>query len=75
MSDSLVDIVLHVQGMHCHKCADKVQAELARVPGVEDVLVSLKTGRAAVACREPAPSRETLVAAVERAGFRVKATA
>ncbi len=62
---------LNIAGMTCGGCAGAVTAALRAVPGAGDVRVDLPTGQALV---EAVPTlRPALVAAVERAGFRVAA--
>jgi Cu+-exporting ATPase len=60
-------VSLEVGGMVCGSCVDKVQSQLAAVPGVRTVRVSLQDQRASVTCdRDVADS--SLTAAVRRAG-------
>ncbi|MBA3939518.1 MAG: heavy-metal-associated domain-containing protein [Planctomycetes bacterium] len=64
-------LALSIIGMTCGGCAGAVTAALRAVPGAGAVRVDLPTGKALV---EGAPAlRPALVAAVERAGFRVAA--
>jgi copper chaperone CopZ len=58
---------LEVGGMVCGSCVQKVQAQLAAVPGVKNVRVSLKDQRASVACAGDVAD-SSLTAAVRRAG-------
>ena len=62
---------LSIAGMTCGGCAGAVTAALRAVPGAAGVRVDLAAGTALV---EAGPAlRPALVAAVERAGFRVAA--
>ncbi|KFC63483.1 heavy metal translocating P-type ATPase [Massilia sp. LC238] len=66
-------ISLPIEGMTCASCVGRVEAALAKVPGVERVSVNLATERAEV---RPAGSvdRMTLVKAVEKVGYEVPAS-
>ena len=59
---------LSVVGMNCGHCTGQVEQALKSVPGVIAVTVSLEHAHASVQGR--AISREALIAAVEKAGFR-----
>lgn len=61
---------LPVEGMTCASCAGRVERALAAVPGVGAARVNLATGQAEISLRQPA-DRDSLVAAVEGAGYRV----
>ena len=65
---NLVDaaIALSVEGMSCAGCAKAVTRALSQVSGVTAVAVDLDAGRARV---EGNVSRQSLIAAVEQAGF------
>ncbi len=63
-------VVLTVSGMTCEACTVSVQNELAAVPGVLHSEVDYWTGKAIVLVRRDAPpSPESLLAAVDRAGY------
>ena len=66
-------ISLPIEGMTCASCVGRVEAALAKVPGVERVSVNLATERAEV---RPAGSVDwmTLVKAVEKVGYDVPAS-
>lgn len=66
-------ISLPIEGMTCASCVGRVEAALAKVPGVERVSVNLATERAEV---RPAGSvdRMALVKAVEKVGYDVPAS-
>jgi len=61
---------LYVKGMSCPLCANNIDKQLLRVPGVQHVSVDLGTGLvlARLAPVSP-PSREQLVEAIQRSGF------
>jgi copper chaperone CopZ len=61
---------LHVKGMSCPLCANNIDKQLLRVPGVRSVSVDLGTGLVlAELTPSSPPTREQLVGAVERSGF------
>src|SRR5436309_1680633 len=65
---------LHVAGMHCASCVDRVERALRAVPGVGDVAVNLALGQARVESADgtpPAPA--ALRQAVEGAGYSLTA--
>jgi len=61
---------LYVMGMACPLCANNIDKQLLRVPGVEKVSVDLGSGlvTAKLAPANP-PSREELAAAIAQSGF------
>jgi copper chaperone len=64
-----------VTGMTCGGCKSKVSHALKRVPGVNDVKVSLSPGEATVQYDERLTSPDQLTSAVEGAGYDVGVTA
>ena len=66
-------VSLPIEGMTCASCVGRVEAALAKVPGVESVSVNLATERADI---RPAGAvdRMALVQAVEKVGYDVPAT-
>ncbi len=65
--------VLSIQGMTCEGCAAHVQKALVQVPGVAEAKVSYAKAEASVCMRPGATvSGETLVKAVEKAGYKGK---
>lgn len=66
-----VEIGLKIDGMTCGGCKAAVERILAAQPGVKAAAVDLESGHAAVtASADIAP--QTLVAAVERAGYQAR---
>ncbi|GAA5494033.1 hypothetical protein Rhal01_00188 [Rubritalea halochordaticola] len=61
-----------VTGMTCGGCSKKVSTELAKIEGVEVKKVCHKSGNAIVKYDETKVKRETIVAAIEKSGFKVK---
>ena len=59
-------VQLSIEGMTCSGCVNAVTRALSKVPGVTDVAVDLDAGQARIRGRvDP----QTLVAAIEQAGF------
>ncbi|MGH3775978.1 MAG: heavy metal translocating P-type ATPase [Pseudonocardiaceae bacterium] len=61
-----------VRGMTCGSCAARVQKVLGRAPGVTSAEVNFATGTAKVVLAEQPAATEALVAAVEKAGYRLE---
>jgi copper chaperone CopZ len=57
-----------VTGMHCGHCEASVRGEVAKLPGVEGVDVSVATGRLTIRSASPL-SEADVVAAVDEAGY------
>jgi len=64
---------LNVTGMTCQGCVASVTRVLKAVPGVSDVVVELKPGRASVTYDENRTTLPVLKAAIEDAGYDVTA--
>lgn len=62
-------VEISIDGMTCSACVNSVTRVLSRVPGVTNVNVDLDAGRARVA---GSASPDSLVAAVEKAGYGAK---
>jgi Cu+-exporting ATPase len=67
-----VEIALPVEGMTCASCVRRVEKALERVPGVENVSVNLATETATVKGVAGAADRQTMIAAIEGAGYGVR---
>ncbi|OBH40194.1 heavy-metal-associated domain-containing protein [Mycobacterium mantenii] len=57
-----------VSGMSCGHCEAAVQAEVAQIPGVQDVTVSSATGRLVVTSAQPIDA-DAVLGAVDEAGY------
>jgi Cu+-exporting ATPase len=64
----LIDLTFRVDGMTCASCVARVEKALKAVPGVASASLNLATERATVRA-DPDTSRESLYAAVEKAGY------
>ena len=61
-----------VNGMTCGHCVTAVSAELARLPGVDDISVDLDTGKVTITSTEPL-DLDAVRAAVDEAGYDLAA--
>ncbi len=67
------DVVLAIDGMTCASCVRRIEKSLAKVPGVREASVNLATEKAHVVFDPAIAGREQFGAAVERAGYKVRA--
>jgi len=58
-----------VSGMTCAHCEAAITAEVAQIPGVDDIDVSVDTGRLVVTSSEPVDANAVL-GAVDEAGYQ-----
>jgi Cu+-exporting ATPase len=65
------ETVLHIEGMHCQSCVQRVERALKKTRGVSDVQVDLARGEARVIHAAGSASPADLSSAVESLGFRV----
>lgn len=68
-------LVLPIEGMRCGGCARTIQGLLSLESGVKACAVSFEEGRARVLYDPAAVDEARLVAAIERAGYRVSPVA
>ncbi|NWO01426.1 MAG: copper-translocating P-type ATPase [Idiomarinaceae bacterium] len=68
--DKSAVIRLPIKGMTCASCVGRIEAELKKVEGVDEVVANLATERADIRSAEPV-DRASLITAVERAGYSV----
>ncbi len=64
-----VDWTLPIEGMTCASCVSRVEKALKKVPGVLSAEVNLATEKAQVTVAGPQTPVESLIAAVEKAGY------
>ncbi|MCL6648953.1 MAG: heavy metal translocating P-type ATPase [Chloroflexi bacterium] len=69
------ELTLRVRGMTCAACVNRIEKALRKVEGVETATVNLATEQATVRFDPSRVGRETLVAAIENAGYQVVASA
>jgi Cu+-exporting ATPase len=58
-----------ISGMHCASCAGNVERSLKKVPGVNNVSVSLMTNKSIVEI-EDSVSEESLKQAIAKTGYK-----
>ena len=61
--------VIRIEGMHCHKCEQTIQKVLSQHPGVREVEVDFASGQASVLFDRGSVSVNTLMQAVNDAGY------
>ena len=61
--------LIRIEGMHCHKCEQRIQKELSRLPGVFEVEVDFNSGQASVLFDRSAVTIGQLMEAVNTAGY------
>lgn len=67
-----VDVNLKIEGMSCASCVNRVEKELARVPGVVSANVNLARESARVGVMAGTATTEDLTKAVEKAGYAAR---
>ena len=67
--------ILRAEGFTCPSCVSKVEKQLKKLDGVQDVTVHFASSRIEVDHDASRQSVEDLVAAVEKAGYKAKASA
>ncbi len=68
--DSIMEKLIHIEGMHCHHCTANVEKALSALPGVSAVKADLEGKCARVTVAEFV-TNEMLASVVEGAGFKV----
>lgn len=63
----MAEVTLAIEGMSCNHCVNRVSKALAAVPGVQ--VKSVTVGRAVVESENPAGVEQTLIDAVDKAGY------
>lgn len=72
LSQAEAEVVSYnIEGMNCNHCAENVRKAIASIPGVENVEVSLREGKALVA---GSPDEAEVLRAVESIGFKAAKT-
>ena len=68
-ASDLSEAGLLITGMHCNKCATKVDTAIRAVPGVQSTQVDLKAGNAVVKFDPKSTNPQGLADAVTKAGY------
>ena len=72
-SDSFV--VIRIDGLHCHRCEEKIDRAVSALRGVREVEVDFATGQASVLYDPRQVKVRQLTDAVTSAGYRVESFA
>lgn len=67
--------VLRAEGFSCPSCVSKIEKQVGRLDGVENVKVHFASSRVEVDHDEAQASVDDLIAAVAKAGYTAKASA
>jgi len=62
--------MIHIEGMHCHRCEGTIRKALGVYPGVHEVEVDFPTGLASVLFDRAQVSIKQLMEAVNEAGYQ-----
>jgi len=62
--------VIRIEGMHCHKCEQRIKSALVRLQGVHEVEVDFNSGQASVLFDRDSVAVKDLMDAVNVAGYR-----
>lgn len=71
-ASDLAEAGLLITGMHCNKCATKVDTAIRAVPGVQHAQVNLQAGEAMVKFDPKSTNAQGLADAVTKAGYPAK---
>jgi copper chaperone CopZ len=63
-------VLIHIDGMHCHKCENAITNAIAAKPGVHEVEVDFNSKQASVLFDPAAVNVGELMTAVNDAGYR-----
>lgn len=66
------EIDFDIEGMTCASCVRHVETAIQKVPGVESAQVNLATEKARVLLDTQRSSQSEVIAAIEKAGYKVK---
>lgn len=67
--------LLRAEGFSCPSCVGKIEKQVGRIDGVENVTVHFASGRVEIDHDESKASVEELIRAVDKAGYKSKASA
>lgn len=65
-------LAFSIKGMTCGSCSEKINTALMKVEGVVASAVDYQTGEARVAYDSSKTDEKTLMAAIEKTGFKAK---
>lgn len=67
--------LLRAEGFSCPSCVTKIEKQVGKLDGVENVTVHFASGRVEIDHDEARSSVDDLIAAVDKAGYKSKASA
>lgn len=67
--------LLRAEGFSCPSCVGKIEKQIGSLDGVENVTVHFASGRVEIDHDEATTSVADLIAAVDKAGYKAKASA
>jgi Cu+-exporting ATPase len=67
-------VSLDIEGMHCSSCAAIIEKSIRKVDGVKEANVNFAAEKASILVDESVAEKETLIKAVERAGYKASVT-
>ncbi|EKD99972.1 MAG: hypothetical protein ACD_22C00126G0003 [uncultured bacterium] len=67
-------VSLDIEGMHCSSCAAIIEKSIRKVNGVKEANVNFAAEKASVLVDESIAEKDTLIKAVERAGYKASLT-
>ncbi|HCS60093.1 MAG TPA: heavy metal transport/detoxification protein [Microbacterium sp.] len=70
-----IHTLLRAEGFSCPSCVTKIEKQVGRLDGVENVTVHFASGRVEIDHDETKASVDDLIAAVDKAGYKSKASA
>jgi copper chaperone CopZ len=63
-------VLIHIEGMHCHRCEQAIRKAMTRYEGVHEVEVDFASGQASVLFDVDRVSPADLMEAVLQAGYK-----
>ncbi len=67
-------VSLDIEGMHCSSCAAIIEKSIRKVSGVKEANVNFAAEKASILVDEAVTEKETLIKAVEKAGYKASIT-
>ena len=74
-ADTITHTLLRAEGFSCPSCVGKIEKQVGRIDGVDAVTVHFASGRVEIDHDAKKVSVDELIAAVDKAGFKSKASA
>lgn len=71
MEPPLTTTIIPIKGMTCMGCVNSVKTVLEKLPGVNNVVVSLEDAQATIQHQVGSPTHEDFKCAIEDAGFEI----